>query len=64
MKSIGAQIEQLYALVGGEDLTKWEEEFIESINMWSKQGTHTSGLSEKQVEIITRIYRKHFGDSE
>jgi hypothetical protein len=64
MKSIGAQIKQLSALVGGEDLTEWEDEFVESVYERSKQGTHTSGLSEKQVEIIARIYRKHFGDSE
>jgi hypothetical protein len=64
MKSIGTQIKQLSALVGGEDLTEWENEFVESVNERSKHGTHTSGLSEKQVEIIARIYRKHFGDSE
>jgi hypothetical protein len=64
MKSIGAQIKQLSALVGGEDLTDWENEFVLSVNERSKQGSHTQALSETQVEIIERIYRKHFGDSE
>jgi hypothetical protein len=64
MKSIGAQIKQLSALVGGEDLTEWEDEFVESVYERSKQGSQTQALSEKQVEIIASIYRIHFGDSE
>jgi hypothetical protein len=35
------------------ELTKWEEDFIESID---EQFTERSSLSEKQFEILERIY--------
>ncbi len=34
-------------------LTKWEEEFLESI---SDQIARTGSLSERQIEILERIY--------
>jgi len=41
------------AQLAGEKLTKWEENFLESI---SEQLTERGSLSERQVEILERIY--------
>lgn len=64
MKSIGAQIKQLAALVDTDDLTEWEQEFVASIVLRTKNGSDTRSLTMRQVEIIPHIYRKHFGDIE
>ncbi len=63
MKSIGSMIKQLAAMVGTDDLTEWENEFVASVSFRSKIGTETRLLTPKQAEIIPNIYRKHFGDS-
>ena len=60
MKSIGQKVMQLSGLLGTEDLTPWEEEFVDSINDRTKAGKETAGLSEKQVEIVERIWKKNF----
>jgi len=61
MKSIGNKIKQLEGLLDS-DLTPWENSFVLSILEHTVQGTHTTGLSEKQIEIINNIYGHHFAD--
>jgi hypothetical protein len=60
MKSIGTMIKQLAALDGLEDLTSWEMEFSRDIWHKTSEGRVTSGLSDRQVEAIERIFNKHF----
>lgn len=62
MKSLGAMIKQLHAMVGTNDLNGWENEFIESVFQQTAEGTDTAFLSNNQVQTIERIYSKHFGD--
>lgn len=64
MKSIGQMISQLEALVGTDDVTEWERDFIMSVCNRTDSGKNTTSLSEKQVDVVTRIYKKHFGDAE
>ena len=63
MKSVGAMVKQLEGLHETGDVTPWENEFIASVVLRSNYGSLTQRLSEKQVEIIERIYKKHFGDA-
>ncbi len=60
MKSIGQMIRQLEGLVGTSDLNDWENDFVENQVQRTGHGKMTEGLSEKQVEIIQKIYNKHF----
>jgi hypothetical protein len=60
MKSINAQIKQLSGLLGTDDVTEWEEEFIHSINQKTNNGQNTTALTEKQLTIIERIYKKNY----
>ena len=55
MKSTGQMIEQLEGLLGTSDLTDWESGFVETLV--ERKG---KPLSDKQTEIMERIYRKHF----
>ena len=59
MKSIDAMIKQLRAMVGTDDLTDWETSFVESV---AERAAMHVPLSSKQVEIIDRLYTKHFAD--
>ena len=60
MKSIGQKVKQIGGLVGTKDINDWESRFIKSVVGWSENGECTKVLSAKQVEVIERIYRKHF----
>lgn len=63
MKSLGAMIKQLGGMVGGNDLSDWEDDFVKSVVEKSDDGTNTVTLTEKQIEKIEGIYSKHFGDA-
>ena len=59
--SIGAMIEQLDGLRDTKDLTEWEHDFVTSIlERYLLAKKNTQGFTGKQVEVIERIWRKHF----
>lgn len=58
--SLGTKIEQISGLSGTSDVTDWESGFIVNIYAVSAGGTKTASLSEKQIEIIDRIWERHF----
>lgn len=63
MKSIGKMIERINGLTGTEDLSIWEEQFVSSVfELYKKNNMSTSLITEKQVDIIERIFNKHFAD--
>lgn len=62
MKSTGTKIERLSALRGTKDLSAWESDFVENIVRITTAGTRVGFLSEAQLEVIERLYSKHFGD--
>lgn len=58
--SIGKMIKSLLEMIGTGELTTYDQSFIRSAADQSNQGTDTSKLSDKQVEIVDTIFRKHF----
>jgi hypothetical protein len=60
MKSLGQKIKQCGGLIGTPDVSEWEGNFLESVLERSGDGADTTRLSEKQVEVVERIYSKHF----
>ena len=60
MKSIATQIKQIDGLRGTNDVTTWEDEFITSVVERVARTKDTRALSARQVEIIERIWAKHF----
>ncbi len=61
MVSISTMIEQLEGLTGTNDLTAWENDFVMDIaRRWRINKKRTDFFSAKVVEIIERIWRKHF----
>jgi hypothetical protein len=63
MKSIGMMVRQLCGLAES-DVTAWESNFILSIDLRTNNGRKTSELSEKQIEVVEKLYQRHFGDKE
>ncbi len=60
MKTLAIKIEQIDGLRDTSDLTPWENEFVTSIVERLPANKDTRGYSAKQVEIIERIWEKHF----
>lgn len=61
MASIGTMIEHLDGLRETPDLTPWENEFVTSIvTRYQAANKDSRVLSGKQIEVIARIWGKHF----
>ena len=59
--SLGIKIEQLDGLRDTDDLSTWESGFVTSIlERYLVAGRDTRMLTSKQVEVIERIWEKHF----
>jgi hypothetical protein len=59
VKSLGQKLEQLSGMLGTRDLSEWEEGFVSNVCQRCADGD-TKHLTEKQVEVVERIYAKHF----
>lgn len=57
--STATMIEQLAGLLGTDDLSDWEQGFVESL-VEARADGRLLNLSGKQVEALDRLYRKHF----
>lgn len=55
MKSLKQMLDIVCGMIDTKDLTSWENNFLKSV-----QGQSTPTLTGKQVEVIERIYNKHF----
>ena len=64
MKSVGAMIQQLEALISTGDLNAWESQFMTNLVVRTVHGRDTGQLSERQIARLTELYQKHFGDAE
>jgi hypothetical protein len=53
-------IKQIAGLVGTKDANDWETKFITGIVQLTDNGENTKYLSPPRVEVIERIYRRHF----
>ena len=60
MTSIGTMIKRISGLHGTNEVSDWESRFIGSVCEKTGYGKDTTSLSDKQVEIIERVHKKHF----
>ena len=61
MISMGTMIEQIDGLRDTDSLTEWEQDFVTSVvEKFLLAKKSTQGFTGKQVEIVERIWRKHF----
>jgi hypothetical protein len=58
--SLNLMVKRCIGLLDTTDVSDWENEFLKSIIQRSKYGEDTTKLSTKQVEVIERLFNKHF----
>lgn len=59
--SIGSMVKQIAGLSGTKDVDERTSRFIEDMVERTGNGARTSHLTEKQVEWIEDIFKRHFG---
>jgi len=60
MASLNAMVKKCSGLLGTRDVNGWEERFLSDICERTNDGANTTSLTEKQIEVLERIYGKHF----
>lgn len=60
MVSTTAMVRRLSGMLGTDDLSSWEQQFVESLVERLDAGRITS-LSDKQIVILERLHGRHFG---
>lgn len=58
--SVRSMILQAAGLVDTHDVNPWENGFLKSVLQTSENGARSSRLSEKQIERLEELWRKHF----
>lgn len=60
MASLNTMVKRCEGLVGTKDVSDWEDDFLTNIVKVTKGGDDTSKLTEKQIDVLTRIHDKNF----
>ena len=60
MTTLNTMVKRVAGLQDTRDVSEWESEFIASVIEKTRGGDDTSKLTEKQVDVLQRIFRKHF----
>ena len=60
MTTINTMVKRIAGLAGTSDVSEWEDSFIESVLTKTRDGEDTSALTERQIEVIERLFKKHF----
>jgi len=60
MASVNTMVKQLSGLLGTNDLSTWEHDFVDRIVELTDTGRKVSDLSSKQVETVLKIFNKNF----
>lgn len=60
MASLNVMVKKCAGLVGTKDVTDWEDDFLKNIVQRTKEGDDTTSLTEKQIDVLTKIHDKNF----
>lgn len=60
MTSLNTMVKRCSGLLDTNDLSDWEADFVASIMERTDDGENTSMLTEKQSDVLERIFKKHF----
>lgn len=58
--SLGTMVKQICSLSGTKDVNDWEDGFITGLDVTTNSGDKTTMLSPKQIEVVERLWQKHF----
>jgi len=60
MASLNTMVKRVAGLQDTRDVSDWENRFIASIVQKTKDGDDTRPLTENQIEVLERLFNKHF----
>lgn len=60
MTSLNTMVKRCSGLLDTNDLSDYETDFVASIMERTDDGENTSMLTEKQIDVLERIFKKHF----
>lgn len=60
MASLNNMVKRCAGLIGTKDVSDYEDEFLKSIVKRTDEGDNTTSLTEKQIDVLERIYEKNF----
>lgn len=60
MASLNNMVKRCAGLIGTKDVSDYEDEFLKSIVKRTNEGDNTTRLTEKQIDVLERIYEKNF----
>lgn len=60
MASLNTMVKKCAGLADTTDVSDWENQFIKSVVERTAEGNNTTSLTEKQIDVLSRIYGKHF----
>jgi hypothetical protein len=60
MASINVMVQRVSGMLDTHDLSDWEDGFVRSLVRISNDGKDTTRITEKQIEVLERIFNKHF----
>jgi hypothetical protein len=58
--SLNTMVKRVAGLQDTTDVSNWENKFIKSIVEKTRNGDDTRSLTEKQIDVLERIFNKHF----
>lgn len=60
MTTINTMVKRCMGLIDTTDVSDWESDFLQTIAERTRDGDDTSRLTERQIDVLDRIFRKHF----
>jgi len=60
MATLNTMVKRVSGLQGTHDLSAWEDGFVRSVVEKTNGGQNTTVLTSKQIEVLERIFNKHF----
>mgnify|MGYP001263135450 CR=1 FL=1 len=60
MISTSQMIDKLEGMLGTDDLTPWEQQFVQRL-VARKEAGEVTALTGRQLEVLDELHSKHFG---
>lgn len=60
MASLNTMVQRVAGLADTKDVNDFENKFIASVVEKTQNGKNTTSLTEKQIEVLERLFDKHF----
>ena len=60
MTSLRTMIQRLSGLLGTQDLTDWEQQFVRDLAERTGDGEDTRLVSPKQAAVLEKLFDRHF----